>query len=381
MKLTPQAKPIRIRIVSGGEEHSSIETLRNNYSLDDILPLVKDGRLHKWLLRVGETKAAEYAYILIGSNTYANSKDMVDLTASIFNIQAKNIEDLQNLWQRKYPKSFFNYVKAYGGTFKNISEARKLYDSTNSDSSEMSEKEWREIFVTTLKRMPLLPVLEDFKKFKSAKPMHVMAWLKVMSYHAESASDKELYLIAQAAYDYPGLKDEAVEWYMKSARTYLKAKEWVNKNIKRLDPKEEELFNKFERDPGNFGNLFFNASYPGNLERFLKVLSTLYRTGTRPIIEQITGKGEYSKYLFMLEKMYNIDWGPHRKGECIRALKQLPFNTNSAYYFKDYKTLDNIVSSLEKGQPIFGVELWKCNYQQLAIFIAGLAKVELENGK
>ena len=91
MKLTPKAKPIRIRIVSGGEEHSTIETLRNNYSLGDILPLVKDGRLHKWLLRVGETKAAEYAYILIGSNTYANSKDMVDLTASIFNIRAKNI--------------------------------------------------------------------------------------------------------------------------------------------------------------------------------------------------------------------------------------------------------------------------------------------------
>lgn len=95
MKLIPKAKPIRIRIVSGGEEHSSIETLRNNYSLGDVLPLVKDGRLHKWLLRVGETKAAESAYILIGSNTDATSNDMLELTATIFNIHAKNIEGLQ----------------------------------------------------------------------------------------------------------------------------------------------------------------------------------------------------------------------------------------------------------------------------------------------
>lgn len=381
MKLTPKAKPIRIRIVSGGEEHSSIDSLRNNYSFEDILPLVKDGRLHKWLLRVGEIKAAEYADSLIGCNTSANSKDMVILTASIFNIQAKNIEDLLQLWQRKYPQSFFNYIKAYGGSFQDILSARKLYNSVASTSTEMSEQDWRDIFVTTLKRMPLSAVLEVFKKSVSTRPMNDEAWLKVLSHHADSASDKELYLIAQVVYEYPGLKNEAVEWYLKSARTYIKAKEWVNKNIKRLDPKEEELFNKFERDPGNFGNLFFNSSYPINLERFLKVLSTFYRTGTRPIIEQITGKGEYSKYLFMLDKMYNIDWGPYRKGECIRALKQLPFNTNSAYHFKDYKTLDKIVSSIEKGQPIFGVELWKCNYQQLALFIAGLAKTELENGK
>ena len=385
MKLIPKAKPIRIRIVSGGEEHSSIETLRNNYSLGDILPLVKDGRLHKWLLRVGETKAAEYANKLIGSNTYANSKDMVDLTASIFNIRAKNIEDLQDLWQKQYPKSFFNYVKAYGGTFKNISEARKLYAATNSESSEMSEKEWREMFVTTLKRMPLLSVLEDFKKFKSVKPMHVMAWLKVLSYHAESSSDKELYLIAQAAYEYPGLKDEAVQWYLKSAKTYIKAKEWVNKNChpttakRPLPPKEKELFDSFEKDPSKFGDLFFNGSYPVDLVRFLKALSTLYRTGDRPYIELIAGKGDYTKHLYILQKLHNVHLSSYRKDECVRALKQLPNNVSTAYYFQNYKTLDKIISSLEKEEPIIGVRLWECSNRQLIMFIAGLAKIELEH--
>lgn len=383
MKLTPKAKPIRIRIVSGGEEHSTIETLRNNYSLGDILPLVKDGRLHKWLLRVGETKAAEYAYILIGSNTYANSKDMVDLTASIFNIRAKNIEELQNLWHSKYPKSFFNYIKAYGGPFKNISEARKLYDSTNSDSSEMSEKEWRDIFVTTLKRMPLLAVLEDFNKFKSAKPMDTMAWSKVLSYHADSASDKQLFLISQAAFDYPGLKNEAVEWYKKSARTNIKAKEWVDMNVKReLQPKEKELFDAFEKDPSKFGDLFFNGLYPVDLVRFLKALSILYRTGDRAYIELIEGRGDYTKYLYILQKLHNVQLSSYRKEECVRALKQLPNNVSTADYFQNYKkTLDKIIFSLEKEKSIFGVRLWECNYKQSILFIAGLAKIELENGK
>ena len=305
---------------------------------------------------------------------------MVDLTASIFNIQAKNIEDLQNLWQKQYPKSFFNYVKAYGGTFKDISEARKLYCSINGDSSEMSGNKWREIFIATLRRMPLLAVLEDFKKFKSAKPMHVMAWLNVLTYHAASASDKELYFIAEAAYDYPGLKEEAIEWYLKSARTYIKAKEWVNKNVKReLPTKEKELFDSFEKDPIKFGDLFFNSSYPIDLVRFLKALSSLYDKGNKPYIEQITGRGDFTKYLFILEKMYNIDYGPYKKGECIRALKQLPYNTSTASYFQDYKTLDKIISSLEKEKSIFGVRLWECSYRQLIMFIAGLAKIELEH--
>lgn len=53
MKLIPVAKPIRIRITSGGEEHSSLESLKQNFCLEDIKPLL-DGRLSRWLQRLGE---------------------------------------------------------------------------------------------------------------------------------------------------------------------------------------------------------------------------------------------------------------------------------------------------------------------------------------
>ncbi len=53
MKLIPIAKPVRIRIKSGGEEHSSLESLKQNFCLEDIKPLL-DGRLTRWLQRLGE---------------------------------------------------------------------------------------------------------------------------------------------------------------------------------------------------------------------------------------------------------------------------------------------------------------------------------------
>ena len=53
MKLIPIAKAVRIRIKSGGEEHSSLESLKQNFCLEDIKPLL-DGRLTRWLQRQGE---------------------------------------------------------------------------------------------------------------------------------------------------------------------------------------------------------------------------------------------------------------------------------------------------------------------------------------
>ena len=49
MILKPLAKPVRIRIKSGGMEHSSVESLKSHFVVDDIKDLVADGRLSRWL--------------------------------------------------------------------------------------------------------------------------------------------------------------------------------------------------------------------------------------------------------------------------------------------------------------------------------------------
>lgn len=58
MILKAKAKPVKIRITSGGEEHSSLESLRNNFKWDDISKLF-DGRLVKWLRRIDELEKAQ----------------------------------------------------------------------------------------------------------------------------------------------------------------------------------------------------------------------------------------------------------------------------------------------------------------------------------
>ena len=53
MRLIPKAKPIRIRISSGGVEHSSLDTLLENFDLGELLCLHKNGSLVRWLNQIG----------------------------------------------------------------------------------------------------------------------------------------------------------------------------------------------------------------------------------------------------------------------------------------------------------------------------------------
>ena len=58
MKLIAKAKPVKIRIKSGGEEHTSLDSLRRNFNISDILPLL-DGRLERWLYQQGVNNVAK----------------------------------------------------------------------------------------------------------------------------------------------------------------------------------------------------------------------------------------------------------------------------------------------------------------------------------
>lgn len=70
MKIITKAKPVKIRIKSGGEEHSSLESLKKNFSVEDIVPLL-DGRLERWLRQQGNDQIADAVRIFaeIGIDT------------------------------------------------------------------------------------------------------------------------------------------------------------------------------------------------------------------------------------------------------------------------------------------------------------------------
>lgn len=58
MRIIAKAKPIRIRIKSSGEEHSSLDSLRQNLCVQDLWPLITDHRLSRWLRQLGEVELA-----------------------------------------------------------------------------------------------------------------------------------------------------------------------------------------------------------------------------------------------------------------------------------------------------------------------------------
>ncbi|MCQ2093766.1 MAG: hypothetical protein MJY81_02070 [Bacteroidaceae bacterium] len=58
MKLIPKARPVRIRISSGGIEHSSLTSLKEHFSLEDVMGLIANGSLARWLRQCGESELA-----------------------------------------------------------------------------------------------------------------------------------------------------------------------------------------------------------------------------------------------------------------------------------------------------------------------------------
>ena len=59
MRLEPKAKPVRIRIKSGGEEHFSLDSLKRNFSVQDLWEAVRGKSLSRWLKQQNEKELAE----------------------------------------------------------------------------------------------------------------------------------------------------------------------------------------------------------------------------------------------------------------------------------------------------------------------------------
>lgn len=88
MKLTPIAKPVRIRIKSGNEEHSSLESLRNHFVWEDVSVLL-DGRLDKWLRRINENEIADKIQQI------PNPKNkMLEVYCALFRIERLTDDDI-----------------------------------------------------------------------------------------------------------------------------------------------------------------------------------------------------------------------------------------------------------------------------------------------
>ena len=91
MKLEPKAKPIRIRIKLGNSEHSSLDSVKSNFSIKELYPLFKDRRLERWLEQIGEKQLAHRTSELSKQCGDGNMKDYILFLSLIFDEVADSL--------------------------------------------------------------------------------------------------------------------------------------------------------------------------------------------------------------------------------------------------------------------------------------------------
>ena len=118
MKLIPKAKPVKIRIKSGGEEHSSLDSLKSNFNIRDVQSLL-DGRLGRWLRQQGEKDLAEVVS-KVDSTSLNTLQGIMNVMQIFFKdyMEANDTNDLLALtkhwlnstYYRKNGENLFSYI-------------------------------------------------------------------------------------------------------------------------------------------------------------------------------------------------------------------------------------------------------------------------------
>ena len=351
MKLIPTAKSIRIRIVSGGVEHSSVDSLRNHYSPDDIIKLLTDGRLHKWLLQKGESRAAESAAALAGQTLTADSPEVYAIMGAIYGIENPTKESIAAELKNRYPVSYSYFCIAVR-EFPDFDSALAAYKNSGSKADDST---WATIFEDLLKSMPVLSMLSIFKHDGDSIPLAKSAWFKIFKSSVDKATPSELYNIALASWDNNIFPSHAVEWMRLSAsRGNYAANIWCEKHD------TEPIFKQFFADIRGFRKKCEERH--DSLICFLRALSRLSYTDGRPFEFEFEDSHEYSKYL----ELYQAHW--------------YRVHSVDMFYVKDLR----IISSKHPGFPphVLQEDLKILNsIEALALCIARYVQSELRNGK
>ena len=106
MRLEPIAKPIRIRIKLGKSEYSSLDSVKSNFSIEELFPLFKDGRLERWLMQIGEVQLATDTNNLSKQCGDGDIEDYVKFLSLFFDEVANSL----SLYQNDATWSFTDYL-------------------------------------------------------------------------------------------------------------------------------------------------------------------------------------------------------------------------------------------------------------------------------
>ena len=146
MRIIAKAKPIRIRIKSGGEEHFSLDSLRQNLNVQDLWPLIKDNRLSRWLRQLGETELAHSVESLINEELDEHAYFYVlklFLKERFDNSQIHDIYSLFGYWHDCEKRTSKNYDSLRKYLLSQYEGAKFIFKQY---ANEASDGEWWDVF-------------------------------------------------------------------------------------------------------------------------------------------------------------------------------------------------------------------------------------------
>lgn len=146
MRIIAKAKPIRIRIKSGGEEHFSLDSLRQNLNVQDLWPLIKDKRLSRWLMQLGETELAHSVESLINEELDEHAYFYVlklFLKERFDDSQIHDIYSLFGYWHDCEKRTSKNYDSLRKYLLSQYEGAKFIFKQY---ANEFSDGEWWDIF-------------------------------------------------------------------------------------------------------------------------------------------------------------------------------------------------------------------------------------------
>lgn len=146
MRIIAKAKHIRIRIKSGGEEHFSLDSLRQNLNVQDLWPLIKDNRLSRWLRQLGETELAHSVESLINEELDEHAYFYVlrlFLKERLDNSQIHDIYSLFECWHDCEKRTSKNYDSLRKYLLSKYEGAKFIFKQY---PKELSDGEWWDVF-------------------------------------------------------------------------------------------------------------------------------------------------------------------------------------------------------------------------------------------
>ena len=300
MRIIAKAKPIQIRIKSGGEEHSSLDSLRQNLCVQDLWPLIKDKRLSRWLMQLGEVDLSHAIYALsvsqIDVSTYFN------ILFLFFKVElyAQCVMDLYALvsyWHDSEIKMSKNYKSLLKFLLSQYEGAKYLFDHY---PNEISVSEWWNVFC-------------KFQSYEDPDFLFAQGKLAFDGFTKSDGTKIKDIVLAE------GLIKEAADFHNQEAIDFINSNKFVAKKLTMLTPeakvKIDSLIIRWKEDRLGFitKKTIYDEEIVWNVKQLLQEFTFLWQTYMMFNLKEVREEAE-AKYaeldesdIFYKERKFVLD--------------------------------------------------------------------------